>query len=90
MRLSPKYKARIKEVVEEIAGSDARVFLFGSRVDDDKAGGDVDLLVELPSDVHDPAVFSEPLAAQISRIMSGRKTDVIISAPNLKSPIEDP
>lgn len=84
MRLKSEYRDKIKAIVQEVAGADAKVRLFGSRVDDDKRGGDVDLLVELPTEVREPAVFSARLAARISRVMSGRKTDVIISAPNLE------
>ena len=44
MRLSAEEKAVIREVVRE-ADPDASVYLFGSRVDDSAAGGDIDLLI---------------------------------------------
>ena len=56
MRLSPTHRAAILRIVSDMCGPDARVRLFGSRVDDTKRGGDVDLLVELaaePDDVFD-------------------------------------
>jgi predicted nucleotidyltransferase len=46
MRLKPAEIAFIKATVAEHFGADARVRLFGSRVDDAKRGGDVDLYVE--------------------------------------------
>ena len=45
MRLSPEETVSIKRVIAEVFGSDAGVRLFGSRVDDAKRGGDVDLYV---------------------------------------------
>lgn len=44
MRLSNEEIKAIKEVVENI-DKDAHIYLFGSRVYDDKKGGDIDLLI---------------------------------------------
>jgi len=84
MRLKENDRAQIKKIVFDIAGEEAKVFLFGSRVEDSKAGGDVDLLVQLPGKVDNPALLSAQLSARVSRLMSGRKTDVLLSASNLK------
>ena len=46
MRLTPEQAAIIRSAAAEVFGSDARVWLFGSRVDDSKRGGDIDLLIE--------------------------------------------
>ncbi|MHB8266261.1 MAG: hypothetical protein ACYDC7_10125 [Acidithiobacillus ferrivorans] len=46
MRLSPEQINQIRQSAAESFGPEARVWLFGSRVDDSKLGGDVDLLVE--------------------------------------------
>jgi predicted nucleotidyltransferase len=46
MRLTPEQVAIIRSAAAEVFGSDARVWLFGSRVDDAKRGGDIDLLIE--------------------------------------------
>jgi predicted nucleotidyltransferase len=67
-----------------LAGGDARVWLFGSRVDDESRGGDVDLLLELDAPVEEPAQLAARLAAKVSRAMNGRKVDVLIKAPNLR------
>jgi uncharacterized protein len=59
------------------------VWLFGSRVRDEARGGDVDLLLEVDSEVAEPALLAARLAAKVSRSMHGRKVDVLIKAPNL-------
>ena len=62
-----------------------RITLFGSRVDDHAKGGDVDLMVEVGGIVDEPALSSARVASRISRSMDGRRVDVILKAPNLKS-----
>lgn len=46
MRLNPAQTRLILQCVRQQFGDDARVMLFGSRLDDKARGGDVDLLVE--------------------------------------------
>ena len=83
MRLSPQQITQIHQSVAELAGTAARVWLFGSRVHDDARGGDVDLLLELDEVVAEPAALAARVAAKISRNMDGRKVDVLVKAPNL-------
>jgi predicted nucleotidyltransferase len=83
MRLTPQQASHIRTLVAQLAGSTARVSLFGSRVRDDARGGDVDLLLEVDSAVAEPALLAARLAAKVSRNMQGRKVDVLIKAPNL-------
>lgn len=83
MRITPKQASDIRTLVTQLAGSSARVSLFGSRVRDDARGGDVDLLLEVDSAVDEPAQLAARLAALVSRSMQGRKVDVLIKAPNL-------
>jgi predicted nucleotidyltransferase len=83
MRLTPQQVADIRRSAEQCAGARARVWLFGSRVHDERRGGDVDLLLELDEPVEQPARLAAQLAARVSRQMHGRKVDVLVKAPNL-------
>lgn len=85
MRLNAEQIESIRRAVAEVAGREASVRLFGSRVDDAARGGDVDLLVELPGDVEAPAVLAARVGARVSRALGGRKVDVVIGAPNLRT-----
>jgi predicted nucleotidyltransferase len=85
MRLTEQQVNIILNVVTTIAGSNAHVTLFGSRVDNTKKGGDIDLLITLPEFVQHPAQLSAKISARLIREFEGRKVDVILSAPNLKN-----
>lgn len=65
MRLSEQHRQVIKRLVAELVGADAQVLLFGSRVDDEARGGDVDVLVI------DPATALQPVhhAAQATGVV---------------------
>lgn len=45
MRLQSKEIETILRVAEEIYGNGVKVYLFGSRLNDEKRGGDIDLLI---------------------------------------------
>lgn len=90
MRLTPQQIADIRLSATQCAGPEARVWLFGSRLHDERRGGDVDLLLELDEPVPQPARLAARLATRVSRLMHGRKVDVLIKAPNLAAlPIHD-
>lgn len=46
MRLTPQQIATILRIAREVMGDDTVVSVFGSRLDDDRRGGDLDVLVE--------------------------------------------
>jgi len=84
MRLTAEQINIIKQQVLQVAGQHAHVRLFGSRLDDNSRGGDIDLMLELEDAVKEPAFLSATLAAKISIALQGRKVDVLLSAPNLQ------
>lgn len=90
MRLTLSQQAFIKQSLQEICPEATQIVLFGSRVDDQAKGGDVDLMIEFSTPVDNPAWISAQFGAKVSRAMHGRKVDVLLSAPNLSHlPIHD-
>ena len=45
MRLTKKYREVIKTALNEFFGKKSKIYLFGSRVYDDRKGGDIDLYI---------------------------------------------
>lgn len=84
MRLTEKQVATIKTATTDIFGPDARVWLFGSRVDNKRRGGDVDLMVEIDEPAENPVLLAARLSARVSRSMYGRRVDVVVHAPGLQ------
>jgi predicted nucleotidyltransferase len=68
-----------------LAGETAKIKLFGSRIDDTKKGGDIDLLITLDQPIENPALLAARMAAVLTRAMQGRKVDVLLMTPNLKN-----
>lgn len=85
MRLTEQQRQVIEHEVKSLAGDEAQIILFGSRVDDTQKGGDIDLLVTLQREVEHPALLAAQIGARLVRRLRGRKVDVILSAPNLKT-----
>lgn len=83
MRLTDQQIQIIRQLAQQVAGSQSRVRVFGSRLDDAAKGGDLDLMLELPEPVDNPALIAAQMSARVSRAMHGRKVDVLLSAPNL-------
>ncbi|MGZ8241593.1 MAG: nucleotidyltransferase domain-containing protein [Methylobacter sp.] len=90
MRLTDEQVQIIRQLALQVAGNQARVRVFGSRLDNTAHGGDLDLMLELAEPVDNPALMVAQMSAQVSRAMHGRKVDVLLSAPNLmRLPIHD-
>ena len=90
MRLTDYQIQAIRQLAHQVAGTQSRVRVFGSRLDDTAHGGDIDLMLELSVPVDNPALMAAQMAAKVSRAMHGRKVDVLLSAPNLMHlPIHD-
>jgi predicted nucleotidyltransferase len=75
MRLSPSEIADIKKTVTRY-DSAARVFLFGSRVNDNLSGGDIDLLIESKL-----LGFSDKISilADLKDLLGDQKIDILIT-----------
>ncbi|MHB1187477.1 hypothetical protein [Thiobacillus sp.] len=90
MRLTDYQAKAITQLAHEIAGERAQVRVFGSRLDDDARGGDLDLMLELSEQAANPALLAARFSARVTRLIQGRKVDVLLATPNLKRlPIHD-
>ena len=78
MRLTTYQQQAIKQSVQDFL-PDAKVLLYGSRTDDSKRGGDIDLLV-LSESPHDRSVEFKILAA-LYRKIGEQKIDLLIEDP---------
>lgn len=78
MRLTNEQRQTILQIVHEVMGESARASLFGSRVDDSRIGGDVDLLVEVSKKV--PLAKEITLNARLEQYL-GESVDVITTTP---------
>ena len=67
MRLSRKEIEVILSIARKIYGESVKVYLFGSRTDDSKKGGDIDLLVRTP----------EGNKGVLKEILGDQKIDII-------------
>lgn len=86
MRLSAHQQATVRASVEETFGSDAQVRLFGSRVDDTKRGGDIDLLVSTThSDVPTLMRAEIALLTKLQMKLGEQKIDVLLDYPSRKA-----
>lgn len=83
MRLSDSERRAIREVVARRLGPGAKGMLFGSRVDDARRGGDIDLLIEVPRGVEEPLAESVHLEVDLMRVLGERKIDVLLSYPEV-------
>ena len=86
MRLTEQQRTIIRATVAETFGADAGVWLFGSRVDDNQRGGDIDLLIEINQDDVDSISRSEiSFQTKIQAKLGEQKIDVLLDYPSRKS-----
>ena len=86
MRLNDQQRAAIRATVAETFGTQARVWLFGSRVDDAKRGGDIDLLIETDQVDADALARTEiSFLSKIQMKLGEQKIDVLLDYPSRKT-----
>ena len=67
MRLTETQIQAIHATAEELFGNDVRVSLFGSRIDDQQRGGDIDLLSEIDHLLNNRAAMAARFSARLQR-----------------------
>ena len=86
MRLTNQQRTIIRETVTETFGAGANVWLFGSRVDDNKRGGDIDLLIETDLiDLDDIARTDITFLAKLQMKLGEQKIDILLDYPSRKT-----
>jgi len=83
MRLSEDILIKIKEYKQLCFPHDSSLYLFGSRTDDTKKGGDIDLFLESKSAV-DPKSEIDFLKL-IYKNATQRKIDLVVKTPDKKT-----
>lgn len=78
MRLSDYYRTVIKTEAEKLFGKNVQVFLFGSRVDETKKGGDIDLYIVTE---HKENLLAQRLLflARLKKQLGEQKIDVVFN-----------
>ena len=76
MRLTAEEIQIIREVAKEIYGKQVKVYLLGSRTDDTKWGGDIDLLVRTPQQ-NFGILARIRMIARLKELLGDQKIDVI-------------
>ena len=80
MRISSTERAAIASAARAVLPAGSRVMLFGSRTDDDRRSGDIDLLVEPPEPVsaQQAVALRTQLAARLYRSIGERRIDILV------------
>lgn len=78
MRLIPSQEQIIKSTVDRVLETESRVWLFGSRVDDELRGGDIDLLIETEAAFPNRAKMLCRLYGALIYALGDRKLDVLL------------
>jgi predicted nucleotidyltransferase len=79
MRITETQRTAIVDSVMETFGVDAVVRLFGSRADDMKKGGDIDLYIEMDCNIPDPRAKVATVYAKIcSKLGDELPIDIIL------------
>ena len=88
MRIKPDHLLSIQETFRHYFGPGDHLWLFGSRVDDAKFGGDIDLYIETQkTDVEWTVRVRQNFISHLRKLIGDQKIDVVIKRPNVSLPI---
>jgi hypothetical protein len=80
MRLSPDQIHAIKTTAQDVLGDEAQVLLFGSRVDDSRKGGDIDLYIQgLQLDLQAQQQAKARFLAKLKQAIGEQRIDVVFA-----------
>ncbi|RTZ60189.1 MAG: nucleotidyltransferase domain-containing protein [Gammaproteobacteria bacterium] len=87
IRLTEEEIKAIVETAKEVFGEEVKVWLFGSRVDLNKRGGDIDLYIE--AEIPKGEILDKKLTflVKLDEKIGEQKVDLIIRPPNSEDEI---
>ncbi|MEA3241184.1 MAG: nucleotidyltransferase domain-containing protein [Pseudomonadota bacterium] len=85
MWLTDEQVLTIKNIILTGFGETAKLRLFGSRLDDSKKGGDIDLLVEADLDLSSEEMFLKKITTlgQLQRALGDQKIDLLTTTTTI-------
>ena len=88
MRLSPSDRHAIEIAARDAFPSGTRVVLFGSRVDDARRGGDIDLLIEPAQELSADELVARRsrFVAHLYRLLDEQRIDVLVACEAKNDP----
>ena len=90
MRLEPEEIVAIKAAALRTFGEGVKVYLYGSRVDNAKRGGDIDLLIETPSALQTGFERECEFRRDLEAMIGERRIDILLRSVDEKlSTIQD-
>ena len=78
MRLDPQAIDIITSSAKAVIGEDIAIWLFGSRIDDQLKGGDIDLLIEVNYKLENRVAVACQINAKIQIALGAQRLDVIV------------
>ncbi len=84
MRLSPFQTDTINQLARKYFGKETTVYLFGSRTDDSKKGGDIDLLITTSNEAALNLEAKIHFLAALKIEIGDRKIDVVFDDVNTR------
>ena len=85
MRLDSSTRREIRESARRFFGAD--VYLFGSRTDDAKRGGDIDLYIEAPMSAAEAVRSRIAMLGHLYSRIGERKIDLVVNSGGGERPI---
>jgi predicted nucleotidyltransferase len=78
MRIKKEDIVQIKNIAKTYFGEDAKVYLFGSRTNDQKRGGDIDLYIEtgLKKNIIERRI---KMQGNLQQILGEQKIDIVVN-----------